>query len=269
MDLTIGLTYTIFILIILIALTMKWVKFGIMFLINKLRYKENLGLIYFRGLGNNYGLPKFIDLGKVQFETGNEVRVLTRDSFNGFRMFGCPCIFVDAEDASVTTGFYLPLFNLFSKEKINDVQKQEKMLENVTAARIYQTLQVEGKVQWDKDKKEFEVLPATHMLRIGNEVIETNIPKLLPEKPSIRISASTIKQAIIHSGFSKVLDLFNKNTGMIMILAGGAIIVGLVAAYFGFANTTTLADLGTQLASVKSMLAMQQANLTATNISGV
>jgi hypothetical protein len=226
-----------FIMIVIFALSGKWLMFGLKFAIAKMKYKDNLGLMFVRGLGGNYSIPKLIDLSKLKFETASEFQPLSRDMFLGIRVFGCPCVFLDAEDATITTGLFKKVYNIIRKNSKEVVQS------NYTGSQVLQFRKLNAEVIKldDNIKDPYTIIPATHTVKVqledGRQIDwNTKIPILINEKPSYIVSKETLKQAIIQSGFTAVLDLFNKNSMLIMILAGGALICAAAGLYISYQN---------------------------------
>lgn len=94
------------VLLIAIALSGKFFFFGLHFGLKKLMYKGNLGLVFYRSIGNNFVLPKMIDLRKTEMKDDKKIHPYTRQQFKEGLFFGCPYIISDVEDIKTTYGLY-------------------------------------------------------------------------------------------------------------------------------------------------------------------
>jgi hypothetical protein len=231
MDILMILLYVSIALFTLVLLTAKYTFFGLQFLFAKARFKDNLGLIFYRGLGGNYGFPKFIDLSKLSTETKDGVMIHLRDSFKGFRFWNTPCAFLDVEDTSVTVGFYKKIFTVFQKKENVD---EYEGINQLSGEQVLEWRKVEANVEKLKSGM-YSIQPATHLLATADgRTIDTKIPLLIESKPSVRITKETLKQAIIQLSFNQALAEFLQKYQWILMLSAGTLICAGFGAYMTY-----------------------------------
>lgn len=88
------------------AIIMKWVHFGWKLFIAKWRWGSNTGFLFTRSAGNNFGLPKIMNLGELKKKVGDDTYIYSRNQLLGTTLFGCPYIMFDSEDNKSSIGLY-------------------------------------------------------------------------------------------------------------------------------------------------------------------
>jgi hypothetical protein len=106
-----GLIVVIVILFLIIALSFKWLLFGLSILFKKISSKNNVGLYLMRSKGGNFNLPKVVDLNKKEeeFTIGGRKQILpiNRDDFeNNGLWFGLPYKLANDDDVKTSIGMH-------------------------------------------------------------------------------------------------------------------------------------------------------------------
>jgi len=96
----------IFSFIFLYILSFKWVNFGVYNKIMSGRLKNKMGYLWIRDSGNNFDLPKIINLNKIKEEIDEDTYHYARDQLLGSTLFGKPFVIFDNEDNKTSLGLY-------------------------------------------------------------------------------------------------------------------------------------------------------------------
>jgi hypothetical protein len=187
-------TYFIAMLAIMaIVLSGKYFLFGLKLIFLKARYKGNVGLIFYRSVGNNFGLPKIVPLTDTKIQTNKVLHPFTREQFSQGLFFGMPFIFSDVEDVKTTYGLYKH-------------QCDEK-----------------GEPLYWRDAEQKPIAPVLDAV-----------------KTSVSISPTLLRTAYSASALGEAINEFLNKNRLLLILCGGALLAGVIAAFFGYANNEQL-----------------------------
>lgn len=105
--------------------------------------------------------------------------------------------------------------------------------------------------------------PKYHSFNLGEDkVLETKIPVLIAGKTSCTVSGDLIKKTFLSAGLSSAVDDFIKKNKILLILCGGAILVGVISAYFGYINNNLNAQVLASLAQLKGQVGTLAVNIT-------
>lgn len=96
----------LFTFIFMYILAFKWVNFGIYNKIMSGRLKQKMGYLWIRDSGNNFDLPKIIDLNKIKEEIEEDTYHYARGQLLGSTLFGRPFVCFDNEDNKTSLGLY-------------------------------------------------------------------------------------------------------------------------------------------------------------------
>lgn len=100
---------TLFLLIILLLINIRWISFGTEIMFKRFLYKGNMGLLWTRNKSGNFTLPKVINLAEksVKLKQGKDTATFPIDRTqysDSTRFFGMPSALFDAEDCKTSLG---------------------------------------------------------------------------------------------------------------------------------------------------------------------
>ena len=106
-----GMGLTILFLVLVLAMNVKWVVFGLNLVFKRFSTKNNVGLYFLRSKGGNFNVPKIVDLNKKEeeFTVGGQKQVLpiTRADFeNNGLFFGMPYKMANDDDVKTSIGLH-------------------------------------------------------------------------------------------------------------------------------------------------------------------
>ena len=213
---TLLVTYSIaIILLVAVAMSGKFFMFGLKLMVLRSFHKGNVGLIFYRSVGNNFGLPKIVPLTDTKIQTNKTLHPFTREQFSQGLFFGIPFIFCDIEDVKTTYGLYKH-------------QSDEK-----------------GEPLYWRDAENKPIAPVLDAV-----------------KTSVSISPTLLRTAYSASALGEAINEFLNKNKLLLMLAGGALLAGVIAAFFGYSNNEQLYNVCTvALDDLKGRLILMQ-NIT-------
>ena len=84
----------------------KWINFGIKYFLKKNSLQQNLGFMWIRDSGNNFDLPKIIDLRVQKKQLGVDTFLYAREQLLGANFLGKPFVMFDNDDNKTSLGLY-------------------------------------------------------------------------------------------------------------------------------------------------------------------
>jgi len=214
-------------LFIIVGLGGKFTLFAVTLAFKRFLYKGQVGLIFYRGIGNTFGLPVIVDLRETRRETSQKLHPFSREQFRDGTFFGCPYILCDVEDIKTSVGLY-----------INKAKKSENDIIDVNKLTANQIITL-FKQQCDEEGRDIAHTCVRHT-EDGQEV-KYYTPVLDTIKTSNSLDPELLKKSYSATALSHALDLFLKKHQLLMILIGGAIVLSLIGAYFAYVNNSQLA----------------------------
>lgn len=180
------------VVLLILLLGGKWLVFGMKLLIAKMKYKENLGLLFFQNLAGNIGMPIPVNISAGKYTVKDKKNKIdkdyffTREAFNRqSTFFGLPFIIFSQDDALTTAGIY------FQQNSLDDNGKPT-------------ALYLEG------DDKQIS-------------------PFLKPIKPSIQLPPDMFKAAAISQNLKQILsEVLLQYKTVFLIVAGIGIGIGIM-----------------------------------------
>jgi len=216
------------------ALSMKFVVFNMKLLFRVLTWKKhNVGLIFFRNLGNSFTLPQVVCIRENRSEAKEGTRVFTREMFTEGTWFGYPYAIMDKEDMKTTYGLY----------KAQCDEKGVALCHTFNSGR--------------KDEN-------------GKYIyIQTKVPMLDKIKTSVSISPELIKTVIASAALNSAIKDFLDKNKYILWCAGGAAILSAGALFFSYNNQNSIAQFCGEQLTQKTASIIQVCQNALTNLSSV
>lgn len=242
----------VFILCMVFVVTGKWVKFALQARFYKKRWGEgNVGLVLVRGMGNNIGIPSFVQLDNNVKQTKDETNIYQREQFVDGTMFGLPYIIVDSQDTKTSIGLYHRLRALIRQEALPT--ERYSFFKEVTDK--------DGKKSYiDLTYKQFHLYkaqcdmygePMYHQVATNQKdpetnktiVLQTKIPILDAIKSSVTLDPGLVRKAVVNMALSEAINEFLKKHKILLIGIGAAVLLALVAAFFAYNNQNAISTL--------------------------
>lgn len=101
-----GVMLLLFFIFFFYVIAMKWIHFGWALFFAKWKYGSSTGFLFTRSAGNNFSLPKIINLQEYKKDVKNNTYIYSRNQLLGTTFFGCPYIMFDTEDNKTSIGLY-------------------------------------------------------------------------------------------------------------------------------------------------------------------
>lgn len=224
--LLITLEVTIGILIALLIPTWKFVFFWWKMMFLSRKWKGNVGLIFSRSLGGNFGIPRIVKIDSTMQKRDEKIYGYQREMFTQGTFFGKPFAMFDAEDMKTSLGLY--------------------------------------KQQCDADGNPlYHVIP-TGMKNDKDQPLDihTKIPVLHATKTSVTLSPGLLHAGVVAVALGEAIKEFLNKHKMLLIVCGIAALLAGAAAFFGYTNQNTISELcAVQFNSLKesTMQCIQQA----------
>jgi hypothetical protein len=235
-QLLITLEVIVGVLIVVTVPAMKFVKFFWQLMFFKRKYKQNVGLVFTRSMGKNFGIPRIVNIGEATEKHDNKLYVYSREMFTEGTFFGCPFAFFDAEDMKTSLGLYQRIRIKLGIDKA-PVEKEDelKKLEPLMIAK-HQSF-TDGKSAYH------QVAIGTKNEKGEDEYVQTNIPVLEPYKTSVTVQPGLLNTAVVQVAFGEALKEFFKKYQLVLILVGIAALAAGVAAFFAYNNQNAISSL--------------------------
>lgn len=177
--------------VLVLVLGGPWLLFGFKFLLSKLKYKENAGLVFFHNLSGNIGRPDIVDMSKGKYTLRDKKNKLEKEYFFTREMFrrdstffGLPYVILSHDDSLTTAGIYFQQNHIVDKKPVPQYFKTD-----------------DGEV----------------------------VPYLKPIKPSITLPPDMIKASVISQNLKQILsEVLIQYKTVFLIVAGIGIGIGVL-----------------------------------------
>lgn len=105
----VSLCVVITIMIIFMAMSIRWIMFGLNIMFKRFSKKGNIGLLFIKSKSNNFGIPHVVDLGKKDYEFSisgtKHLYPIHREAFGKQGLFfGLPYAMYNDDDCKTSLG---------------------------------------------------------------------------------------------------------------------------------------------------------------------